>query len=170
MHAIVPVLDAIDFAASPRSPAIDELKALHALLLDQVKGFDRSDRGLILRLLAKYCGVSIPCRDDPAVDANYIQRLISAVDFLLWIQIILGDVPLGHPHTRSVLVNGRLSRTFELGSGCPQGAILAALLFNCGTVDGEFEWVRFSAPLSFEQKLNSQNKNVGSFLVLLRPR
>ena len=39
-------------------------------------------------------------------------------------------------HTPAVdLVNGRLSRILELHSGDPQGAILAALLFNCSTVE-----------------------------------
>ena len=42
----------------------------------------------------------------------------------------------GYPHRRSVLVNGRLSDMLDLESGCPQGAIIAALLFNCGTIEG----------------------------------
>lgn len=139
MHAIVPVLDAIDFAASPNSPAIQELSsvvdALHAVLLDQIKGFDRADRGLMMRLLALYCGLQIPCRDDPNVDYDQVQADISTIDFLVWMQIVVGDAPLGYPHTRAVLVNGRLSRILELHSGDPQGAILAALLFNCSTVE-----------------------------------
>ena len=88
MHAIVPVLDAIDFAASPNSPAIETLEALHMILLDAVKAFDRSDRGLLIRLLAVYCGLQLPCRDDPLVDTLETQRQVCAVDFLRWIQIV----------------------------------------------------------------------------------
>jgi hypothetical protein len=139
-HAIVSVLDAVEFAASPQSPAIVQLQRvlqlLHMILLDQTKGFDRSDRSLLVRMIALYCGLVIPCRDDPTEDPAAIQALVEAVDFLLWIQIVIGDEPLQYPHRRRVLVNGRLSAPLDLLSGCPQGAILAALLFNCGTVEG----------------------------------
>ena len=68
LPAIVPVLGAIDFAASPNSLAIETLEALQVTLLDAVEAFDRSDRGLLIRLLAVYCGLQLPCRDDPLVD------------------------------------------------------------------------------------------------------
>ena len=84
MHAIVPVVDAMasDFAASPNSPAIATLGALHMTHLDAVKAFDHSDRGLLMRPFARYCGLPLPCRDDPRVDAADVQRQVCTVDFL----------------------------------------------------------------------------------------
>ena len=66
--AIVQTLDAVDFAAGPKPPAIATPEALHMILLDGAKAFDRSDRGLLIRLVAKYCGLEIPCRDAEGVD------------------------------------------------------------------------------------------------------
>ena len=57
--------------------------------LDGVKAFDRSDRGLLIRLMAKYCGLAIPCRDAEGTDEAEVQRLTETIDFLLWLQIIL---------------------------------------------------------------------------------
>ena len=94
----------------------------HLMLEDARKAFDAADRGPLMRMMALYCGVVLPCRDSNNADRAEVQAQTETVDFLVWIQILIGDEPLGFPHKRRAEANGSLSRTLDLFSGVPQGS------------------------------------------------
>jgi hypothetical protein len=128
LHTLTTILDAVDYAASPTSDVIADLQALHMILLDGRKAFDLADRQYMVRLISWWLGFDIGFQR-PGAPADE-----DCCDFITWVRILIGDV--GPPHRRQVIVNGRRTGFFDLFSGCPQGSVLSALLYNCGCIEG----------------------------------
>ena len=128
LHTLTTILDAVDYAASPPTGVVADLQSLHMILLDGRKAFDMADREYMVRLIAWWLGFDIGFQEPGSLAST------DCCDFITWIRILIGNV--GPAHQRQVMVNGQRTDLLDLFSGCPQGSVLAALLYNCGCIEG----------------------------------